>query len=489
MRKYGYLIYDVLCIGVALVVALYLRHGIPLIQEGTPQDLTLLLLVTAVTALLIFPLMRIHISIWRYTSSAEVINIMIAVALVILVTNSGLFLISRLHMMPRSVPPMQWALAVIAMAGSRVMVRQLLGPPRAFAKHQSALKQHVIVVGACHTAELYLRFIKRVMPHQVVVEGIVDSNPALTNRVFQKHKILGTPEQLPELIERFRVHGIHIRHVVLAQMLRDLSRSERNLLREMKQAGAVGLVHFAKQIAPQSPAGHASDEDDFYQNTLMAGAGEYITPKGYYPRLKRVVDVVLGVLLILALLPLMAIVALLVWLDVGFPLIFWQQRPGLYGKPFRLYKFRTMRPAGRKQDEDRLAHKSGDTMRTSAVGKLIRRLRWDELPQLFHIIAGTMSFVGPRPLLPEDQPVGGQIRLSVRPGVTGWAQVNGGDALSPAEKLLLDAWYIRHMSWWLDIRILLRTLIVVFTPDAPVQEVIDRAKQSLREESIAHEQL
>jgi lipopolysaccharide/colanic/teichoic acid biosynthesis glycosyltransferase len=103
--------------------------------------------------------------------------------------------------------------------------------------------------------------------------------------------------------------------------------------------------------------------------------------------------------------------------------------------------------------------------RTTAIGKFLRRVRLDELPQLLHIISGTMSFVGPRPLLPEDQPTNGELRLRVRPGVTGWAQIHGGDALSPEEKLALDRWYIAHMSFLLDLRILFRTLLAVVKDD------------------------
>jgi lipopolysaccharide/colanic/teichoic acid biosynthesis glycosyltransferase len=185
---------------------------------------------------------------------------------------------------------------------------------------------------------------------------------------------------------------------------------------------------------------------------------------------KRGIDIVLGAALFVLLLPVMLFASALVAADVGFPILFWQKRPGLYGKPFRLYKFRTMRKAGRKFGEGRLAHKSGDKKRTSQIGKWIRHLRLDELPQLLHIIAGTMSFVGPRPLLPDDQPKHGEVRLSVRPGATGWAQIHGGDALEPKEKLVLDVWYIRHMSLWLDIQIMLRTLFVVLKEDAKQRE-------------------
>ena len=481
MRKYLYLVHDLLCIAAALLVALYLRHGFPLIQEFSgPHDLRLLMVVTVATSLVVLPLMRTHSSIWRFTSMSELVDIMIAVAVVVLITNSSLFLISRLAMMPRSVPPMQWALAVAAMSASRLLVRQLLRPAGAKGRHLKALKQHVIVVGAGHTAELYLQFIKRIVQHPVMVEGFVDSDPERTGRMFQKHRILGTPTELPQIIEQFLVHGIHIRQIVLAQLIEELPAKERRLLQQMKDVGTIDIVHFAQHMGPQVQPDTIPDAQDYYHLATTLAQQVYEKPTGLYPRIKRAFDVLAAMLLIVVFSPLLLLTWLIVALDVGLPVIFWQQRPGLFGKPFRLYKFRTMRKAGRKQGEDRLSHKSGDRRRTSAVGRILRGLRFDELPQLFHIIAGTMSFVGPRPLLPEDQPSNGQTRLSVRPGVTGWAQIHGGDALSPEDKLILDIWYIRHLSLWLDVRILFRTLLVVLKADMRKAHVIEQTRESMR---------
>lgn len=485
MRKYFYLAFDIACICSMLVAALYLRHGVPLIQEGRPGDLRLILFVTFVIALVILPLMRTHKSVWRFTSGSDLANLMLAVALVIILSNSSLFFISRLQMIPRSVPPMHWALAVVLMGSSRMLARKLLGPSSQRTPH-SAVKHHVILVGVGHTAELYLQFIKRIVQHEVVVEGLVDSDTALTDRVFQKHRILGTPATIPGLMDELRVHGIHIKQIVLAQLLDELPEEERLMLLALEQSGAVELVHFAKQMVPPSPT--PTTRIDFYERITSLSPDAYENPRGVYPYVKRAFDIILGLALLILLSPLWALTCLLVAVDVRFPLIFWQQRPGLHGKPFRLYKFRTMRHAVRLADEDRLEHKSGDAGRTSAIGNILRRLRLDELPQLIHIVTGTMSFVGPRPLLPDDQPAHGQLRLSVRPGVTGWAQIHGGDALTPEEKLVLDLWYIRHMSLWLDVRILLRTLIVVLKPDTADRRVV--ASTTLTPKGpTAHEQL
>jgi lipopolysaccharide/colanic/teichoic acid biosynthesis glycosyltransferase len=487
MKKYAYLVYDLFCIVFTLLAAFYLRNGFPLIQEGNPNDIYLLIAVTVGTALCVLPLMHTHDSMWRFTSSSELASMMLAVAAVVLASTVALFTISRLDMMPRSIPPMHWALAVVAMGASRLMARHLFGPERHAHKHSLALKQHVVVVGACHTAELYFQFIKRIVQHQVVVEGVLDSDTHLTHRLFQKRKILGTPADLPRLLEEFHVHGIHITQVILAQLLEDLPLVERSILLELEKTGAIHLVHFAKDMAPQFQQRVAPDPEDFYQNITEMAPHLYEKPVGIYPYVKRGFDVVLGLAVLGLAAPVLLLTSLLVIVDVGLPLIFWQKRPGLYGRAFSLYKFRTMRHARRRLDEDRLAHKSGDRLRSSRIGKMLRRLRLDELPQLFLIIAGTMSFVGPRPLLPDDQPEGGHVRLSVRPGVTGWAQIHGGDALSPEEKLVLDVWYIRHMSLWLDLAIMFRTLLVVVKEDMRNTHLTDVTKESSIEGSTAHE--
>jgi lipopolysaccharide/colanic/teichoic acid biosynthesis glycosyltransferase len=163
-------------------------------------------------------------------------------------------------------------------------------------------------------------------------------------------------------------------------------------------------------------------------------------------------------LLIVALAPIGAVVGLLVALDIGFPLLFWQLRPGRYGRPFKLYKFRTM-----AHSHDAGGNRIPDEQRATMLGQCLRRLRLDELPQLYNILRGEMSLVGPRPLLPADQPGLVHARLVARPGLTGWAQVNGGRDLSAEDKTALDLWYVRNASFWLDLRILFRTIVTVVT--------------------------
>ena len=161
--------------------------------------------------------------------------------------------------------------------------------------------------------------------------------------------------------------------------------------------------------------------------------------------------------------------ALLVLWDVGSPVLFWQQRIGRSGRSFLLYKFRTLQPPFNGLGQ------AIPKVRLSAIGYILRRSRIDELPQLFSVLVGDMSLIGPRPLLPQDQPTNANDRLTVRPGITGWAQVNGGNLITREEKGALDQWYIRHLSLWLDLRIALFTLRFLFTGERRFEDAIGAA--------------
>jgi sugar transferase EpsL len=177
--------------------------------------------------------------------------------------------------------------------------------------------------------------------------------------------------------------------------------------------------------------------------------------------IKRLLDVVVAALALAILLPVMAVVSMIVFATMGRPILFRQLRPGLHGQPFWFVKFRTMTNAF-GPDGELLA----DEARVTPVGRWLRRHSLDELPQLVSVLKGDLSLVGPRPLLLEYLPLYSARqarRHEVRPGMTGWAQVNGRNSLSWGEKLELDAWYVDHWSLWLDLRILLMTITAVLT--------------------------
>ncbi|MED0680776.1 sugar transferase [Aneurinibacillus thermoaerophilus] len=174
---------------------------------------------------------------------------------------------------------------------------------------------------------------------------------------------------------------------------------------------------------------------------------------------KRVFDLVCALVLLVVTLPVMGITALLVRIKLGSPVLFKQKRPGLHGKPFYIYKFRTM-----TDERDESGELLPDEVRLTGFGRWLRRLSLDELPQLFNVVKGELSLVGPRPLLMEYLPryTPRQARRhEVKPGITGWAQVNGRNAISWEEKFELDVWYVDRQSFWLDMKILWLTLFKV----------------------------
>ncbi len=175
--------------------------------------------------------------------------------------------------------------------------------------------------------------------------------------------------------------------------------------------------------------------------------------------LKRLFDITLSLILIVVFLPFYIIVTILILTKMGSPILFRQQRPGLNSNIFGIYKFRTM-----TNEKDKNGELLADEKRLLGLGKTIRSLSLDELPQIFNVLKGEMSFVGPRPLLIEylDKYNDTQKRRhDVKPGITGWAQVNGRNAISWEQKFEYDVWYVDNQSFWLDIKILWMTFLKV----------------------------
>lgn len=175
--------------------------------------------------------------------------------------------------------------------------------------------------------------------------------------------------------------------------------------------------------------------------------------------LKRLIDIILSLLGIIVTAPIMIVVAILVFTKLGRPILFKQERPGLNGEIFNLYKFRSM-----KNDKDENGEFLPNELRLTKFGKLLRSTSMDELPELFNILKGDMSVIGPRPLLTtylslysEEQ----KKRHNVRPGLSGITAVNGRASLSWEDKLAMDVWYVENVSFTLDIKIILKTILTV----------------------------
>jgi len=175
--------------------------------------------------------------------------------------------------------------------------------------------------------------------------------------------------------------------------------------------------------------------------------------------MKRLFDIIFSIFLLISLTPVLVLIFILVRLFIGKPILFFQKRPGLHGKIFTMVKFRTM-----INEKDCNGLLLDDALRLGKFGKFLRKTSLDELPELWNILKGEMSFIGPRPLLVEYLPLYNakqKKRHDVKPGITGWAQVNGRNAISWENKFELDVWYVENRSFWLDIKILFMTIISV----------------------------
>ncbi|WP_277613896.1 sugar transferase [Neobacillus muris] len=179
--------------------------------------------------------------------------------------------------------------------------------------------------------------------------------------------------------------------------------------------------------------------------------------------MKRIFDLFTGILIFISFSPIMVCTAILVRWKLGTPIIFKQLRPGLYGTPFYIYKFRTM-----TNECDSSGELLPDDQRLTPVGKFIRKYSLDESIQLWNVIKGELSLVGPRPLLMEYLPLYNAEQFKrhlVKPGITGWAQINGRNSITWEEKFQLDVWYVENQSFFLDLKILFITLIKVIKSD------------------------
>ena len=305
------------------------------------------------------------------------------------------------------------------------------------------------------------------------VMAILDDREEVMGRKVSGVQVLGSPLQLKQTVEEFSVHGVKIDEVIVSNGENQLAKPVLAELQRICRQKEIELT-FLPQLF------HSTFKQVADLNNEPAGLQQAATfPISSYFEVKRVLDFVFALLFTALLSPVFICVSVLVALDVGTPLVFWHRRSGLGGRGFQIYKFRTM-----QSPFDRLGESLPEKRRLSAIGHLLRKTGLDELPQLLNVLAGEMSLVGPRPLMPEDQPVDPTIRLMVRPGITGWAQVNGGKQITNDEKGDLDEWYVRNASPWLDLRILLLTCRYVFVGNRANMSPSTNAKSGVGEKRL-----
>lgn len=388
-------------------------------------------------------------------SMGEVQSVVLAALSAVSLTALIVFSITRLDSLPRTVP----LIHVLVLASLMLSVRAIATKQRRRRERRIKIPyadpNHILLIGANRLAWSYLRMLNVLDMGRSDVVAILDDNPKMFGRSVLGYPVLAPPSELSRVVREYAVHGVSINRVLIAAN-RHADESELWTKLEGYCQNSSISVGFLGDILgvelSQPPAASPAPAEAPVRRTRP------------YLRVKRVLDFCIALALLVVLAPVFAIVALGVLIDLGWPITFWQKRDGKDGEPFLIYKIRTMHAPfdrrGRFVEEDR---------RASRFGEFLRRTRLDELPQLWNVLSGAMSFVGPRPLLPVDQPSTSRYRLQVPPGLTGWAQIHGGKRVDTDDKGLLDDWYVEHASLWLDISIIFRTVLIVVLGDERIE--------------------
>lgn len=335
---------------------------------------------------------------------------------------------------------------------------------------------YALLVGCNQIAYVYVRAVESIAYGSLKIIAALTHDPSMVGHRLRGVNIVSVFGNIEDVIGQYKIRGIDISRIVIAANEREISPKSLETIFDV--ANRHRLVVSDIHLLFSEVAGPIGLDDDFDVDE--------ITLRGPYWGIKRTIDIFAAFFLLILISPLFALTAALVWSDIGRPLLFWQERPGRHGKLFRVFKFRTMKDAVTPDGVP-----VPDDLRTSKIGNLLRKLRLDELPQLWNILAGDMSFIGPRPLLFIDQPDEVSQRLAVRPGISGWAQVNGGKLVTPEEKRALDLWYISHASFILEMKIVFLTLLVMLKGDVARPEAVREAVDWLKtqESSITLDQI
>jgi lipopolysaccharide/colanic/teichoic acid biosynthesis glycosyltransferase len=449
-------------------LALCLRNALVL---GTDPGIVLLYCVVSFGFSLVgFAVFQVEGALPRYFSVGDVQNVLKAVLVAELLSAAVLFTVTRLDGMPRSVPAIHALILAAGLFAARGLLR-IIDKRRDL--HGSAIpadRENLILVGVDDVSVLLIGLLDASAPCRQVI-ALLDPEPRMVGRSVQGVRVFGPPVHLEGLIEEFGIHGVRTHRVLVNPGSGTLRDGEVRQVEAVCAKLGVEMSSVQDLISPSLASRIANRAAD------RVAVWSYQPPSrirtsGYF-RAKGRIDFVAALILLLLFWPFWALAVLLAFCDVGSPTLFWQQRVGLHAREFQLYKVRTLRAA-----YDRRGQRTPEDRRVSWVGRLLRRTRLDELPQLMNVLVGDMSLIGPRPLLLQDQPADPSVRLLVRPGITGWAQVNGGALLSAEEKDALDAWYVQNASLWLDLRIIAGTARSLVRGDCRSERALAQARAS-----------
>jgi lipopolysaccharide/colanic/teichoic acid biosynthesis glycosyltransferase len=447
-------ILDVLWGGITPLAAYLLRDG----SIHSPSGVATYCGIAFLVSLLVFQWFQTSSPIARFYSIRDAFELLKACFLIAALTAVILFALTRLEEAPRSIPILHFLLLVAGLLGGKVFLR--LREARRDSRMPGAIKsaEHVLLIQASRLAWFFTKMVEELAPGRYQIVAILDEEPKLKHRSLNGYPIIGAPADLEKVIADYAMHGVAIDKVVLAAQPEELSvRSWLEICR-ICRALRIGVDILPQRLMSEEAAGegnviipHPAKFSNVGEEDLQMALNRPIWA------IKRGIDIAVAGFVSVLLLPIIVVVCVLVFVDVGIPVVFWQRRVGQNGTPLHLYKFRTLHTLFHPQTKV-----ARGAQEPSAIGRFLQRTRFDELPQLWNVLSGDMSLIGPRPLLPVDQPSGSTRRLTVRPGLTGWAQISGGKAVTAEEKNALDEWYIRHVSLGVDFNIAIRTLWMLF---------------------------
>jgi lipopolysaccharide/colanic/teichoic acid biosynthesis glycosyltransferase len=420
--------------------------------------------VAFLASILTFQLFKISKPMSRYFSAGDAIEVVKACLISVSIAGAFLFTFTRMEETPRSVPLLHFfilaggLIAGRSIARIRRSVRDARQP-----EVMSGPVENIIIIGMSRLAWFYTKLVEDFCADDSQVVALLDERPKFQHRSVNGHLIAGSPLHIFKIFDEYALHGVEINKIAIAIPVAEISGDAWIEINRLAKERSIELDILPERLFLSTPARRSPPQAQVRQE-LTEYTGRPIW------KLKRLLDVLLSAFVMIAIAPVAATVAILVLLDVGHPVVFWQQRVGRLGRSLHVYKFRTMKApfdkAGALVPEDR---------RLSRIGRLLRATRLDEIPQLWNIFTGGMSIVGPRPLLPVDQPKGFSVRLSVSPGLTGLAQICGGKSITVEEKDALDELYVKHNSLLLELKIMLLTAWVMVGGDRRNEQLIAAA--------------
>lgn len=462
--------HDVLLACLALPFA-FLLLGDFAIDAARFEFLAYAVPVAGIIAHLAFTWVGTYRVLWRYATIRDFLILVAGATIAVLGFVLVMFLWDRLAAVPRAAPVMQWLILVVSLCGARLgysLCRATL--PGASETGGSPTWEPVLLIGAGQGAALVTQMLEVARPSGWHPIGILDERMTPGHRIGQV-PILGRPGDFRRVLGRLSLQGMRPHRIVITAPHHELGLEAIEKLLQEASAERIPVDNLPELLCfHRECAGQAAEER---RQLVVAEAVE----RRSFLAVKRLADIAVSLAVLLVLAPVLAVIGLALRASIGSPVLFRQVRPGRGRVPFVLYKFRTMQemfgPDGRPLD---------DRLRTSRLGWLLRRTRLDELPQFWNVLIGDMSIVGPRPLLDRDLPRlpdGRLERCTVAPGITGWAQVHGGQQLGPEDKLALDLWYVRHASLALDLKIALLTLRMMIWGERVNEVEVERVKAAL----------